>query len=77
VGIKNLCDGDSVNLGGADRLIRLFGGLSIVIIDFIASGDLELALLALSAWGVLTSAFGWCPFYRVGGINTCPIKPIE
>ena len=51
-----------MNVGGFDRILRLGGGLGLLIIDFIASGDLELALLLVSAWSVLTSAFGWCPF---------------
>ena len=63
-----------MNVGSYDRLIRLIGGLIIVIIDFIATGDLELAFVALGVWSVLTSAFGWCPFYRIGGISTCPIQ---
>ena len=63
-----------MNVGGFDRILRLGGGLGLLIIDFIASGDLELALLFVSAWSVLTSAFGWCPFYRLGGITTCAIN---
>lgn len=66
-----------MNVGASDRLIRLIGGLVIVAIDFIASGDLEIAFVALGVWSVLTSAFGWCPFYRIGGINTCPINQIN
>lgn len=66
-----------MNVGASDRLIRLIGGLVIVVIDFIASGDLEIAFVALGVWGVLTSAFGWCPFYRIGGISTCPITQME
>ena len=63
-----------MNVGAYDRLIRLIGGLIIVIIDYIASGDLELAFVALGVWSVLTSAFGWCPFYRISGLSTCPIN---
>ena len=63
-----------MNVGVYDRVVRLLGGLGLLAIDFIASGDLEVALLAVSAWSVLTSAFGWCPFYRLGGINTCAIN---
>tara|TARA_Y100000992_G_scaffold282660_1_gene231351 strand:- start:2133 stop:2342 length:210 start_codon:yes stop_codon:yes gene_type:complete len=63
-----------MNVGIYDRIVRLGGGLGLLAIDFIASGDLELALLVVSAWSVLTSAFGWCPFYRLGGINTCAIN---
>ena len=66
-----------MNLGTTDRTIRLLGGLSIVVIDFLASGDWELAFLAVGAWSALTSAFGWCPFYRIGGINTCPLSPYQ
>jgi len=63
-----------MNLGLTDRVIRLLGGLTLVVIDFTASGDWELAFLAFGAWSVLTSVFGWCPFYRIGGINTCPLN---
>jgi len=63
-----------VNLGRTDRFIRLLGGLIIVSIDFLASGDLELAFVALGVWSVLTSVFGWCPFYRIGRIDTCSIQ---
>lgn len=66
-----------MNVGAYDRFIRLIGGLIIVAIDFIASGDLEIAFVALGVWSVLTSAFGWCPFYRITGINTCPINQIN
>ena len=63
-----------MNVGIYDRILRLGGGLGLLAIDFIASGDLELALMVVSVWGVLTSAFGGCPFYRLGGINTCAIN---
>ena len=63
-----------MNVGFQDRVVRGVGGIIIVIIDFVASGDFEVAFLALGAWSVITSALGWCPFYRVGGINTCPVN---
>jgi len=47
-----------MNLGITDRIIRLLGGLTLVIIDFTASGVWELAFLAFGAWSVLTSVFG-------------------
>jgi len=47
-----------MNLGFTDRIIRLMAGITLLIIDFIASSDWELALLGWGAWGVLTSAFG-------------------
>jgi hypothetical protein len=66
-----------MNIGITDRLVRLIGGLIIVIIDFIASGDLELAFVALGLWSFLTSTFGWCPFYKMLKINTCAITLIK
>jgi len=28
--------------------------------------------LVIGIWSVTTSVFGWCPFYKVMGFNTCP-----
>jgi hypothetical protein len=28
--------------------------------------------LLFGLWSVSTSVFGWCPFYRMFGVNTCP-----
>jgi hypothetical protein len=61
-----------MNLGMNDRVIRLVSGLGLVTFDYLASSNWELILLIFGAWGVLTSAFGFCPFYRIMGYNTCP-----
>ena len=61
-----------MNLGMNDRVIRLVSGLGLVTFDYLASSNWELILLIFGAWGVLTSAFGFCPFYRIMGHNTCP-----
>ena len=53
-----------MNLGLNDRVIRLVSGLGLVTFDYLASSNWELILLIFGAWGVLTSAFGFCPFYR-------------
>ena len=62
-----------MNVGFADRLARLMGGLGLLAVDFLASSEWELFLLGFGIWGVLTSTFGWCPFYKLTGVNTCPI----
>lgn len=56
-----------VNMGGADRLVRLILGVTIV----------GAGLFFKSWWGVigvipiLTAAIGWCPAYLPFGISTC------
>ena len=63
-----------MNLGGTDRVLRLFGGLGIVTVDYFADSYIEIFLLAIGAWGVITSFMGICPFYSLMGVNTCPTK---
>ncbi|RAH14053.1 MAG: DUF2892 domain-containing protein [Methanobacteriota archaeon] len=61
-----------MNLGIFDRLIRLLAGLGFVFFDYIATSNWEIIFFIIGAWGVMTSVFGWCPFYRLMGIDTCP-----
>jgi hypothetical protein len=57
------------NEGSADRVIRVIAGLAILSLAFIGPK---------SPWGwvglvpLLTGVLGFCPLYRVLGINTCP-----
>lgn len=61
-----------MNIGGFDRLVRLFTGLGVVLFDYISSANWEIVFLIFGTWSVLTSVFGWCPFYKVFGVRTCP-----
>tara|TARA_B100001113_G_C20735962_1_gene460083 strand:- start:233 stop:505 length:273 start_codon:yes stop_codon:yes gene_type:complete len=61
-----------VNIGLFDRVLRLFAGLGVVLFDYIANSTWELIFLIFGVWTVTTSVFGWCPFYKVFGMNTCP-----
>ena len=61
-----------MNLGLSDRVFRLITGLGIVTFDYLASSSWEVIFLFFGTWGVLTSAFGYCPFYRIIGYNSCP-----
>ena len=63
-----------MNLGGTDRVLRLFGGLGVVTVDYFADSYIEILLLGIGAWGVITSFMGICPFYSLAGVNTCPTK---
>jgi len=59
----------SLNIGKLDRGLRIVAGL--VLIGLAASG-------AVGAWGyigvvpLLTGLVGWCPLYRLLGVQTTP-----
>jgi len=61
-----------MNIGFVDRLLRMGLGLGVVVFDYLASPLWEVVLLGVGIWTVTTSVFGWCPFYRLIGFNTCP-----
>tara|TARA_B100000003_G_scaffold128956_1_gene115595 strand:- start:123 stop:359 length:237 start_codon:yes stop_codon:yes gene_type:complete len=61
------------NVGGLERILRALFGSSLVLLDFFATIQLEIVFLVLGLWGVLTSAFGYCPFNGLMGRNTCAI----
>lgn len=61
-----------MNIGSVDRIVRLFTGLGVVLFDYISSANWEIVFLLFGTWSVLTSVFGWCPFYKVFGVRTCP-----
>ena len=61
------------NVGGLERILRALLGSSLVLLDFFATLQLEIVFLILGLWGVLTSAFGYCPFNGLMGRNTCAI----
>jgi uncharacterized protein (DUF58 family) len=60
----------SKNEGNLDRALRVAAGLALI--GLAASGT-------VGAWGfvgvvpVLTGAVGFCPLYRILGINTCKL----
>ena len=62
---------EKMNIGLFDRVTRLSAGLGVVLFDYVASAGWEVVFLLFGAWSVMTSVFGWCPFYRVFGVNTC------
>lgn len=59
------------NVGGIDRALRIVAGLGLV--GATLSG-------AIGVWGwigvvpLATGAFGYCPAYRLLGLNTCPSR---
>ena len=63
----------ALNLSLNDRLVRVVSGLGMVLVDYAANVDWDILLLVIGCWGVLTSAVGFCPFYKLIGHSTCPI----
>tara|TARA_B110000467_G_C17800343_1_gene204671 strand:- start:49 stop:273 length:225 start_codon:yes stop_codon:yes gene_type:complete len=61
-----------MNIGILDRVFRLFTGFGVVLFDYLANAHWEIIFLLFGLWSVSTSVFGWCPFYKMFGVNTCP-----
>ncbi|MCZ8279915.1 MAG: DUF2892 domain-containing protein [Acetobacteraceae bacterium] len=59
------------NIGSIDRALRIGGGILLLALG---------AFGPLGWWGgiglvpIATALIGWCPAYRLLGINTCPRK---
>lgn len=61
----------TANEGSVDRIIRVIVGLGLLSLVIIGPKSL---------WGLvglvplLTGIVGFCPLYKVLGLNTCPLK---
>lgn len=59
------------NVGKADQVIRIIAGLILLSLVFIGPKTL---------WGLIglvplvTGLFGFCPAYKLLGMNTCPVS---
>lgn len=59
------------NVGGIDKILRIVVGLVLIVLTLTAT---------IGVWGwigivpLATGLFGWCPLYRLIGMNTCPMK---
>lgn len=59
------------NEGSTDRLLRVLVGLALIAIVFVGPQ---------TPWGwlglipLITGSFGFCPVYKLFGINTCPAR---
>lgn len=65
-----------LNMGNLDRIIRVIAALVIVVLYFnqIITGTLGIVLLAVAGVFAMTSFIGFCPLYKLLGLNTCPSK---
>lgn len=59
------------NVGGIDKLLRIVAGAALIGLTL--SG-----VIGMWGWiGVIplaTGLMGWCPFYPLLGLNSCPSK---
>lgn len=62
------------NVGGKERVARAAFGSGVVVVDFLATVQIEIVFLLVGLWGVLTSAFGYCPFNGLLNRNSCAIE---
>lgn len=65
-----------INMGGADRIIRVLIAIAIAVLYFtqVVTGTLGIILLIVGGVFLLTSVVGFCPLYAPFGIRTCPKK---
>ena len=63
------------NVGGIDKILRIVAGVVLLALTFVLKTDQGLWL-----WGLIgivplaTGLIGWCPFYPLLGLNSCPNK---
>ena len=61
----------SVNVGGTEKLVRIIAGVGLLSLLFLVKGDVRLLGL-IGIVPVATGLVGYCPFYSMLGLNTCP-----
>lgn len=62
------------NMGKVDRILRTVIALVLLFLVFTGqiSGAFYAAAAIIAAIFLLTSLVGFCPLYRLVGMNTCP-----
>ena len=64
----------TTNVGTVDRVIRLVVAVLAVIGALSIGGGLRIVLWIVAALMAVTAAVGFCPPYRLLGINTCGVR---
>ena len=67
------------NVGRLERIVRGSAGISIAFAELtgflgVIEVIFEIFALALAIFLTLTSLMGYCPFYPILGISTCPVE---
>ena len=66
----------TTNESTLDRIIRgIVGAIALVIAVVVGMGSVGgILLVVVGGILVVTAAVGFCPLYRVLGMNTCPVS---
>ncbi len=59
------------NIGSPERLIRIIVGLALIVWTLFFHGPVW---AWIGVMPLLTGLAGWCPPYKLLGINTCKMK---
>ncbi len=62
-----------VNVGSADKVIRIVMGIVLLSLIYFLSGNIRWVGL-IGIVPIMTALVGWCPLYSLLGIRTCPMK---
>jgi hypothetical protein len=69
-----------VNMGSIDRIARAFvvAPVAIVVAVVVGVGSVAgIVLLVLAAVMLATSAVGFCPLYKLLGLDTCSLRGVR
>jgi len=64
----------SANVGTPDRIVRIIVAVLAILGAIKTPGILSVILWIVAAIMVLTAIVGFCPLYRLVGVNTCKTK---
>lgn len=62
------------NTGNADRVARVVLAIVFAVLGVVLGGTLGIVFFVLAAVMLVTAAVGFCPLYRLVGINTCKVS---
>ena len=65
----------NTNVGSTDKMIRIVAGIVAAVVAFLvgAGSVLGIVLLVVAAVMLVTAFTGFCPLYRLIGVNTCKV----
>lgn len=64
----------STNESNVDRIVRGLIAVIALIAGIAAGGGLGIVLYVVAAIMAVTAAVGFCPIYKLVGMNTCKTK---
>ncbi|MEZ5093468.1 DUF2892 domain-containing protein [Nocardioides sp.] len=66
----------TTNVGSPDKIARIVLGVVAAVVAFLVgpASVLGIILFVVAAILVVTALTGFCPLYRIVGINTCKIS---